>query len=138
MKKIVYGILMLIVVVTTGILIIKLNNQEEKPTNEPEPTNECHSISGGGYTLNFNTNSEVTTGSIHVCIACPPDAYDEIPVVQKEGYIFDGWYYDKEFTKKVNATTTLDITPQPIYEQKDCITGYNDITLYAKWNIIDK
>lgn len=134
MKKIVYGILILIVVVATILLIIKFSDDEEKPVKKEE----CHSISGGSFSLVFNTDSENSLSSIHVCIACPPDAYVEIPVVQKEGYIFDGWYYDKELTKKVNATTTLDITPQPIYEQEKCIVGYKDVTLYAKWNMIDK
>lgn len=132
MKKIIYGITIGIIILLTGILMIKLNMKEEKPIKE-----ECHSITGGGYNITFNTNSGIGISDIHVCIACPPDTYEELPIPEKVGYIFDGWYYDSELTKKVNATTTLDITPQPIYEQEDCITGYKNITLHAKWSIIE-
>lgn len=127
MKKIIYGILMLMVVVITGILIIKLNIKEDKPDEE------CRSITGGGYEVIFNTNSNIKLNNIHVCIACPPNTYVELPSLEQSGYLFDGWYYDEELTKKVEAPTTLDITPNPIYKEENCITGYNDITLYAKW-----
>ena len=130
MKKIIYGVLMLMVVVITGILIIKLNITKD------EPKEECHSITGGGYDVIFNTNSNIILDNIHVCIACPPDTYLELPTLKQTGYIFDGWYYDEELTKKVEASTTLDITPNPVYKEENCITGYNDITLYARWNKI--
>ena len=134
MKKVIYGILIFIVVVTTGILIVKLNIiDESEPVKE-----ECYSISGGGYNIIFNTNNDVIVSSMHVCIACPPDVYADLPVPSKAGYEFLGWYYNPELTKKVEVTNSLDITPNPIYKQENCITGYNDITLYAKWNKIDK
>lgn len=133
MKKIIYGIIIAFIIITTGVLIVKLNIKKETPEIE-----ECHSITGGGYNITFNTNSEISVNDIHVCIACPPDSYDKLPIIEKDGYIFDGWYYDLELTKKVEVTTTLDITPQPIYQKENCITGYKNITLHAKWNIIDK
>jgi len=46
-----------------------------------------------------------------------------LPTPTKSGYIFDGWYEDKAFTKKVNGTT---------YEVEPDTTAL-DITLYAKW-----
>ena len=132
MKKIIYGIIITIIVVITGILIVKLN-MDEKPANE-----ECYSITGGGYNISFNTNSDIILEDISVCIACSPDSYLSIPVVTREGYEFMGWYYDSEFTSKVEGTSTLNVIPQPIYEKGNCITGYKNIILYAKWNKIDK
>jgi uncharacterized repeat protein (TIGR02543 family) len=38
-------------------------------------------------------------------------------IPEKEGYIFDGWYTDSEFTNKFDFNTAIN----------------NDITLYAKW-----
>ena len=129
MKKILYGIIIALIIITTGVLIVKLNIKRETPEIE-----ECHSITGGGYNIIFDTDNS----SMHVCIACPPDTYENLPVPVKEGYIFDGWYYDSELTSKVEATTTFDIDPVPIYQKENCITGYKNITLHAKWNIIDK
>ncbi len=134
MKKIIYGILMLIVVITTVILIVKFNTEEEKEPKEEE----CYSITGGGYNIKFDTDSDIKIDIMHVCIACSPDSYSNLPIPERNGYIFDGWYYDSKFTKKVDATSTLYITPQPIYEKENCVRGYKDITLYAKWNLIDK
>lgn len=42
-----------------------------------------------------------------------------LPSITREGYTLDGWYFDQEFTKKFDN--------EPVTE---------DITLYAKWNII--
>ena len=134
MKKIIYAILIAIVVIGTGILIVKYNITEEEPVKEEET---CHSITGGSFNVTFNTNSDVVLENVSVCIACPPDTYAQLPVLTKAGYTFDGWYYDSEFTKKVEGTTTLSITSSPIYE-KNCIKGYNNVTLHAKWNLIDK
>lgn len=42
-----------------------------------------------------------------VGIACSPDSYRELPIPVRDGYIFDGWYYDKDFTKKLNLLVQL-------------------------------
>lgn len=44
-------------------------------------------------------------------------AMPELPT--KEGYVFDGWYYDKEFTEKFSWKNTTNVT--------------SDAVLYAKW-----
>ena len=46
-----------------------------------------------------------------------------LPTPTKSGYIFDGWYEDEAFTKKVNSTT-YEVEPD---------TTVLDVTLYAKW-----
>lgn len=129
MRKIIY-ITIGIITIIIGIIIIKISISDKN--NE-----ECYSITGGGYNIHFNTNSNIILDSVHVCIACPPNTYTELPIIEKEGYIFDGWYYDSDLTEKVNASTTLDVKLNPIYKNKECIVGYNDITLHAKWNTID-
>lgn len=99
---------------------------EKKAVEEPT----CNSITGGSYTLNFVTNTDQQIESKSVCIACPPDSYEALPTFDG----LEGWYYDAEFTKKVEASSTIDINPVPIYDAKDkkCVVGYKNITLYAK------
>ena len=92
----------------------------------------CVPICGGAYNLYFETGSEEKIDSIHVGIACSPDSYPKMPIPKKEGYHFLGWYYDKEYQSKVEATTTREVKPSPL-KKKDCIIGYQDITIFAKW-----
>lgn len=117
------GIIIILIVII--LVIIKQNN------NTSNKYEEC--ITGGGYTLKFDTNGGEELSSIHVCIACPPDAYEDLPIPQKDGYKFDGWYYDKSLTKQVKVKNTMDITPNAKTNDADCVIGYNDITLHAKW-----
>ena len=74
-----------------------------------------------------------------VGIACSPDSYRELPIPVRDGYIFDGWYYDIVFTKKIEFTSSIDIKPVPKYDNK-CQVGFEDIEIYAKWKkiIFDK
>ena len=143
MKKIIILIASLIVIaaVVIGIIIVTNNNHKDntkknnnsKVIKEKEDKEEkCSPITGGSFSLIFETDSNNKIDTMSICIACSPDSYKEIPKPSKDGYDFDGGYYDKEFKTKVEATNTIDITPIPI-KDKDCITGYQDITLYAKW-----
>ena len=123
MKKGMYTLLTLIaLVVVTGC------GKSEKAIEQPK----CESITGGSYTLSFVTNSDATFEDKAICIACAPDSYEELPTFDG----LEGWYYDSDFTKKVEATSTKDVTPNPIYDAKDatCVVGYRNITLYAKLN----
>lgn len=70
---------------------------------------------------------------MNVCIACPPNSYEELKDAKKDGYVFLGWYYDSKFKNAVTATSSLDIEPQAKKDKKGCTIGYEDITLYAKW-----
>ena len=119
MRKVAYLLIALLLVTGCG-------EKAKKPIEQPK----CNSITGGAYTLNFVTNTETTLDSKAVCIACAPDSYDELPVVEGS----EGWYYDAEFTQKVEGTKTSDVKPVAIYDAKDknCIVGYKNITLYAK------
>lgn len=101
-----------------------------------ENTDNCDNMTGGGYNIYFNTNSDRTINSMHVCIACSPDTYEKLPTPTKDGYIFSGWYYDKKLKNKVNVSSTIDISPIPDKDKTGCLIGYKDINLYAKWNKI--
>ena len=123
MKKII-GIIVFLMLVILGIFLFVFNKQKEP---------ECEYFTGGGFNIVFNTNGGEKLSPMDVCIACAPDTYNELPIPTKEGYKFDGWYYDKHFLRKVNVNSTLDITPVPKKDGK-CVVGYKDITLYAKWS----
>ncbi|MBQ2942390.1 MAG: InlB B-repeat-containing protein [Clostridia bacterium] len=72
---------------------------------------------GGGTsycTVKFDTagGSEVTSAKIAY-----GDALGEISAPTREGYVFDGWFLDKEFTTEVTAESKVK----------------GNITLYARW-----
>ena len=56
-----------------------------------------------------------------------------LPVATREGYIFKGWYYDKDYKSQVETSKVSEIKIYEIKNLGNCIVGYNDITLYAKW-----
>ncbi|MCR5564548.1 MAG: InlB B-repeat-containing protein [Gammaproteobacteria bacterium] len=66
------------------------------------------------YIVTFDTNELAEVESISV-LRLP-----QLPTPQANGYQFDGWYYDEEFTRVARANDTL----------------INDTTLYAKWTEI--
>lgn len=52
----------------------------------------------------------------------------ELTTPKRDGYIFDGWYTDSTFKNKVSSII-------PTEKMNDtCLAGYNDVTVYAKWN----
>ena len=120
-KKIILLISIFVIIIIA--CAIMLNNKK----------NKCTPFSGGSYNLIFITNSNQKINSIRICIACPPDSYDKLPIPLRDGYKFDGWYYDKELKNKVNAITTNEIIPITKKDKNNCIIGYYDIKLYAKW-----
>ena len=122
MKRTILIIVSVTVLIIIGTLIFAASN-----------ISECEGISGGSFGLIYETNGGESLELSSVCIACPPDTYADLPVPVKEGYTFDGWYYDKKLTKKVDGTSTLDVEPNPVLVKDACITGYKDVTLYAKW-----
>lgn len=87
------------------------------PVTPPTPNNP--GLSGGGvaairFTITFDTNGGSKIDAVKVkegkTLVAP-----KTPV--KEGYIFDGWYADKELTQKYDFTTPVT----------------KSFTLYAKW-----
>lgn len=123
MDKKIWILILIVIIVIVGVIIFFLFRNKE----------ECHPISGGGFTLFLDKNDGSSMDTLHVCIACPPDAYDDLPTPKREGYKFKGWYYDKDLKKKVTVKNTLDISPVPELNKRGCLIGYKDITIYAKW-----
>ena len=123
-KKVLIIILIIAVIIIGVAFFFFFKNRKEE---------DCHPISGGGFTLFLDKNDGSSMDTLHVCIACPPDAYDDIPTPEREGYKFKGWYYDKNFKNKVTVKNTLDISPVPELNKRGCLIGYKDIIIYAKW-----
>ena len=137
-KKILFFIGAAVIIIGSVAVLIFIKTKEQ--STQPLPENKkksvkkeiCTPISGGSFNLIFNTDSEQTIDNMTICIACAPDTYQDLPIPIKEGYEFDGWYYDNEFINKVETTNTINIKPVP-KKDKDCTIGYEDITLYAKY-----
>ena len=94
--------------------------------------NNCVPFSGGSFHINFVVNGGEELTSMLVGIACSPDSYDNLPIPVRDGYLFEGWYYDEELTKKVEVTNSVDIKPVPRFDNK-CQVGFEDIIIFAKW-----
>ncbi|MFU8792615.1 MAG: InlB B-repeat-containing protein [Acholeplasmataceae bacterium] len=71
---------------------------------------------GENVTLNFETNGGNPIDSMIVSVS---DSNLEIPNAEREGYTFDGWYLDEDFT-----------TP---FTLLSLVQAGEEITLYAKW-----
>ncbi len=69
------------------------------------------------YIISFDSNGGTLCESVAYEYG---STYDELPLSEKSGYKFDGWYYDIELTQAVNIEDSVDST--------------GDKTLYAKWN----
>lgn len=66
------------------------------------------------YTVTYNVNGHGDTPEALINVTTLPT---ELPVLTAEGYVFEGWYTDAEFTTKAVAGSTIT----------------EDTTLYAKW-----
>ena len=94
-------------------LVITVKKKNSEGTSDPSYTGGGSSLgSDKKYTIKFETNggntieAEKTNGKI-----------TEPKAPEKEGYTFDGWYTDKELTKK--------------FDFDKAVSG--NVTLYAKW-----
>ena len=130
------GITVILIGLISVLFFPKNKGQKLEPPKSskkiPVKKEKCTSITGGSFNLIFNTDSEQSIDNMSVCVACAPATYHDLPTPIKAGYEFDGWYYDSELTNKVETTNTIDIKPVPKRDE-DCIVGYEDITLYAKY-----
>ncbi len=93
---------------------------------------DCVPLEGGGFRVSYVDNGEEVYFT-HVNVAAHTSDFDDIYIPKKDGYTFDGWYYDQEFTKKLNVTNTINLPRTPTFDENNCQTGYENITLYAKW-----
>lgn len=133
MKKIIISIIVFAIATLSGTLYLKTQKEKDNDMNKEKIIKKkCIPITGGSYHLLLYKNLEEEPESMHVGIACSPSSYLDLPIPEKEGYSFDGWYYDKEYKEKVEVKNTREIKPVP-ERVDDCIVGYQDISLYAKW-----
>lgn len=101
---------------------------------ESKEKHECLPFVGGMFELNYNTNGGNEIEMMHVCVACAPSSYEALPVPEKEGYNFLGWYYDEAFEKQVEGESTLNVEhTERNTDEYGCETTYKPVTLYAKW-----
>ncbi len=68
---------------------------------------------------------------ISQCADC--GSSENIASPTRDGYIFDGWYYDKAFSKALIGSASNRVEKSPIINASGCVTGYNRVYLYAKW-----
>ena len=142
-KGIVIGLIVALVLIVSITCILGYYSSREKTRKEVRESldtdkisKQCKPFTGGSYTLKFDTDGGTEIEDMNVCIACSPDNYKDIPIPEKEGYTFEGWYTDKEFTNMVSITNIRDFEPVPKYDKNKCKIGYQDITIHARWSKI--
>lgn len=126
-------IIAMFIIVLIEIVAYKQYLKIDQSVESQKELENCLEFTGGSYNLIFDTNSGLSIENMKICIACSPDSYQDVPTPQKAGKIFDGWYYDKNFTMPIDTSTTSEIIPKIEEDENGCKTGYKDITLYAKW-----
>lgn len=95
-------------------------------------------VTGGRFSVFFDTNGGEKIEPISVCIGCAPDTYSDLEIPVKKGYEFDSWYYDSLFEDKVRTKSTMNIRSTLERDFFGKIIGYKDVTLYAKWEEVEE
>ena len=86
------------------------------------------------YEIILNPNGGVLgTTIIKQCVDCGSSVDIEIPT--REGYTFDGWYYDKAFSKRLVGNASSRVEKQEKIGADNCVYGYDKVYLYAKWQL---
>ena len=95
-----------------------------------ETTKTCNTKVNNKYTLTYQvSNGQNVTKEI--CVGCSDNP--AIINLERNGYVFAGWYYDSALTKKVETENTGNIKVIKKYDKNNCHIGYKDVTLYPKW-----
>ena len=98
---------------------IQSSNEDDTPTCTDAAINfKLTYVTNGGTAIPTETITKNTTGGL--------------PTPEKENNTFKGWYYDSALTKPVAAKSTKLDLAKPMTDI--CITGYSDVTIYAKWD----
>ena len=89
-------------------------------SNLTKVVDKCSDYSDS-YKITYETNGGDKIDAVSVT------GNKNLATPKRDGYIFDGWYTDSNFTTKVSSIT-------PTEKRTDtCIKGFNDVTIYAKW-----
>ena len=93
-------------------------------------TKTCNTKVNNKFTLTYKvSNSQNLTKEI--CVGCSDNP--AIIDLERNGYVFAGWYYDSGLTKKVETENTGNIKATKKYDKNNCHIGYKNVTLYPKW-----
>ena len=93
-------------------------------------TKTCNTKVNNKFTLTYKvSNSQNLTKEI--CVGCSDNP--AIIDLERNGYVFAGWYYDSALTKKVETENTSDIKVSKKYDKNNCHIGYKNVTIYPKW-----
>ncbi len=90
----------------------------------------CVDFYKNNYKIIFYSDNEKLS-EMNICPLC--DKVEDLPIPDKKGFVFNGWYYDELFLTKVEGNTTSNITPNIKRSVNGCDESYNDINLYALW-----
>lgn len=102
----------------------------------PKSTANCDKTINPSFNIIFDVNGgKVVSGSatkVKVENGGSAHSYDigSIPELEKTGYTFEGWYYDKNFSKKLESSI---VVSEVNYDSMKCADSYKDVTLYAKF-----
>ena len=93
-------------------------------------TKTCNTKVNNKFTLTYKVSSSQNLTK-EICVECSDNP--AIINLERNGYVFAGWYYDSALTKKVETEKTGDIKVSKKYDKNNCHVGYKDVTLYPKW-----
>ena len=116
-KKITFLLIAIMVVVTMFATSVKAEELEEM---EIEVIDEMDII-GGSATLLFDDGNGGTYEPLCITVGTPPQEY-ELPVPEREGYAFFGWYYGD-----------IEITGENVYDAFPVLKSGETSTVYARW-----
>ena len=93
-------------------------------------TKTCNTKVNNKFTLTYKVSSSQNLTK-EICVGCSDNP--AIIDLERNGYVFAGWYYDSALTKKVETKNTSDIKVSKKYDKNNCHIGYKNVTLYPKW-----
>lgn len=88
-------------------------------------------------TMKFDTNGGNEIPDLHYCSVngCGVDSF-KLPVPEKEGYTFLGWYTDSTYSQKLDETFSKSVDNKKVAllpDEVGCDVKMAHTTLYAKW-----
>ena len=105
--------------------------EQEAPVLLPKAQASCKDTIPTKFNISFDTNGgKAISGSTNKIEGAnggsDATVVMELPEVAKNGYQFEGWYYDKKFVEPVKDGKVKSYT---LTNAGGCVTGYADVTL---------